>query len=155
MKKTLRNIVGGLGLLTLVAGCSSGEFYHEASPIFNLMPRVIQPGGHRDYVERNSQNNQGMSNEDRMMLNQIKSTPRIICLGDVDNDGDVDGIYYDGRGNKYWAVMGFDNDRGVTSLTKSKEFYKMSFGYITPKGCIMKVPENILVIWDNQSQKYK
>ncbi|MCG2719436.1 MAG: hypothetical protein L6266_01685 [Nanoarchaeota archaeon] len=34
------------------SGCSSGEFYHEASPIFNLMPRVIQPGGHRDYVEK-------------------------------------------------------------------------------------------------------
>lgn len=44
--------MGGLGLLTLVAGCSSKDFYHEASPIFNLMPRVLQPGGHRDYVEK-------------------------------------------------------------------------------------------------------
>jgi len=90
--------------------------------------------------------NTNYNSEDVRILNQVKNMPRVVCVGDVDNDGELDWVYQDNRGNRYGAVMGFDNKNGVTSLTQNQEFFKRSFGYFLPSGGIMKVPENVLVI---------
>jgi hypothetical protein len=157
MKKTLRNIIGGLGLLALVSGCTGMGAAMQTSndPRTRLIGTIMyHESAHNERMEEAREgrsqvnvNTQGVTynSEERAILNQVKSMPRVVCLGDVDNDGDIDGTYYDGKGNRFGVVEVFRNERNALDLEKSEEYFKREFHY--REGDIKIVPQNTLIIW--------
>ena len=155
MKKTLRNIVGSLGLLAIVGGCTT---IYEKDPLVRQivggLPRILQPGAYRDSVERGAREEERDSqqetynSEERRILNQVSKMPRVVYQGDVDNNGVEDWVYHDGKGKRYYALRGFNNKEGVFDIKKSEEFSIPGFIYTIPnKGGTWDVPENTLIIY--------
>ncbi|MBU4070179.1 MAG: hypothetical protein KJ646_04315 [Nanoarchaeota archaeon] len=71
-------VIGAAGF----GGCSSDDFYREMSPINNLLPRIVQPGGHRDYVERKER--ERYENQNRMNGENQKQAQILYQIIDVE-----------------------------------------------------------------------
>jgi len=157
----VKKIAQGTALFTgLVVGAISfggckgaATAIYRDSPIGEVHFALKEAGAPKVYIN-NQEQQQGMSDEDRIVLNQIKSTPRIVCRGDVDNDGYLEWHYYDGKGWIYPALGVFKNDKGLGSLKPSKEYYKQGMWVYYPGGGKpgISLPKDILIIWP---QKYK
>jgi len=95
----------------------------------------------------------GLSAEESAILEQYKRTPRVVCIGDVDNDGHLNWLYYDGKGNKFGAAAGFRNGEGIFSLRKKEDFTRKSFTYHNHiKDEFFPIPENTLVVYYEDSK---
>ncbi|MBU4116892.1 MAG: hypothetical protein KKG94_04025 [Nanoarchaeota archaeon] len=183
MKKTLRNIVGGLGLLTLVSGCTGLGAVMATSddPATRAIGTIMyHDGAHQDKIKeqeagRNEVNvyhsknditacerilkektamvkalshllENAISEEDKIVLNYIKTIPRVVCGGDVNKDGYLDWYYYDGNGNKYNAIK-MTIYKNIKSSDLQKKYSKCitRFAYFNEKKA-QPIPENTLII---------
>ena len=86
------------------------------------------------------------NSEERAILNQVKNMPRVVCIGDYNNDGDIEWIYHNGKGQRYWAIKGFNNKAGIFDNKKSAEFFIPGFVYYDQNKNFFDVPKNTLII---------
>ena len=154
MKKSLRNIVGGLGLLAMI-GCVTPQGRQFSNQMgYTAVGTFIQEGikkemgaYERDRVEVNVNQGATYNSEERRILEQVSKMPRVVCMGDVNKDGYDDWVYHDGKGDSYWATMMFDNEKGVGKFTKDKTHYIQNFAYWDSEKTLREVPKNVLLIY--------
>jgi len=116
-------------------------------------PKIYTNNQGNQQSNNNEINNNEIYNEDRQLLNQIALIPRVVCRGDLDNDGMLDWYYYDGKGWRYAAMVTFIDYRGIHSIKKDKIYNKEKCIYFPGDGKPpIHLPEDILIIWP---QKYK
>ena len=76
--------------------------------------------------------------------NSYPDMPRLVSKGDVNGDGNIDWAYYDGNGNRYWAIRIYDNEEGLKN--SGRKYFKQGFGYWDYQGDFKEVPKGILIM---------
>jgi len=87
--------------------------------------------------------------EEQRILEQVNRMSRVICVGDVNHDGEPDWVYHDGNGNRYWAYESFANEDNKILVSSQREgkFSERVFLYLNQKGDLDRVQNNALIIY--------